>query len=108
MRRSGRGAKPITHNPIPTFRTGRYHQIRRHLAHLAHHVIGDTMHGKGRINNTLRERYGLPRLCLHAARLECAHPSAGRLEVRAPLAPDLVAFFCRLPGCSDSLLAGLV
>ena len=89
-------------------RTGRYHQIRRHLAHLAHHIIGDTMHGKGRINNTLRERYGLPRLCLHAARLECAHPAGGRLHVRAPLAPDMAAFLRRLPGCADSLVDALV
>ena len=57
------------------------------------------MHGKGRINNSLRERYGLPRLCLHAARLECAHPEGGRLDVGAPLASDLLAFLRRLPGC---------
>jgi tRNA pseudouridine65 synthase len=86
-------------------RTGRFHQIRRHLAHLAHHVVGDTMHGKGRINRPLREQYGLPRLFLHAARLECAHPGGGRLAVRAPLAPDLRAFLERLPACTAETIA---
>ena len=85
-------------------RTGRFHQIRRHLAHLRHHVVGDTKHGKGRINRALREEYGLPRLCLHAERLECAHPGGGRLAVRAPLAPDLAAFFRALPDCPAALV----
>jgi len=89
-------------------RTGRYHQIRRHLAHLAHHVVGDTMHGKGRINQTLRERYGLTRLCLHAELLECAHATGGVLSARAPLAPDLATFLRRLPGCPDALVDSLL
>jgi len=76
-------------------RTGRRHQIRRHLSHLAHQVVGDTAHGKGRINAWLREEFGLSRLFLHAERLECAHPDGGRLRVECPLAPDLAAFFER-------------
>ncbi len=40
--------------------TGRHHQIRRHLNHLAHHVIGDTTHGKGGINRQYRAEFGLP------------------------------------------------
>ena len=47
-------------------RTGRRHQIRRHLAHLAHQVLGDTKYGKGGLNRLFRERYGLHRLFLHA------------------------------------------
>lgn len=83
-----------------TPRTGRRHQIRKHLDHLAHHVLGDTSHGKGRINRFFRETYGLPRLFLHAHRLGFAHPrEARRVEVLAPLAADLRAFLARLPGC---------
>jgi len=73
-------------------RTGRRHQIRRHLSHLAHQVVGDTAHGKGRINAWLREEFGLTRLFLHAERLECAHPDGSRLAIECPLAPDLVEF----------------
>ena len=70
--------------------TGRRHQIRRHLAHLQHQVVGDTQHGKGRINRWLREEYGLPRLFLHAWRLDVAG-----LRLRAPLPADLGGFLRR-------------
>ncbi len=78
--------------------TGRTHQIRRHLAHLAHHVIGDSTYGKGRINKWFRER-GLPRMFLHARRLVFDHPRTGeRVVVRDPLAPDLAVFLRALMG----------
>lgn len=77
--------------------TGRRHQIRRHLAHLAHQVIGDVGYGKGRINQFFRDTYGLPRMFVHAERLRVAHPAGGVLEIVAPLADDLVAFLDRLP-----------
>ena len=91
--------------------TGRRHQIRRHLAHLHHHILGDTSHGKGRINRDFREAFGLPRLCLHAWRLSIRHPDRSdddtRLDVRAPLADDLRTFFSKLPGMPAGLLAEL-
>lgn len=78
--------------------TGRTHQIRRHLDHLAHQVIGDTEHGKGRINRWFRETYGLPRMFLHAQRLAFRHPRTdARLEILAPLPEDLRGFLMRLP-----------
>lgn len=87
--------------------TGRQHQIRRHLAHLARHVLGDTRYGKGRDNRFHRQRHGLPRMFLHAWRLDVAHPAGGRLSVRAPLAADLRAFMARLPDVDTSLLEAL-
>ena len=79
--------------------TGRRHQIRRHLAHLAHQIVGDTTYGKGRINRWLRDAFGLPRLFLHASRVELAHPSTGApLALGAPLAADLAAFLDRFRG----------
>ncbi len=58
--------------------TGRRHQIRRHLKHLAHPIIGDATHGKGPLNRWWAERLGLQRLWLHAWRLQLPHPVDGR------------------------------
>ncbi len=66
--------------------TGRFRQIRRHLKHLSHHLVGDTSHGDGRHNRIFRTR-GIHRMLLHARRLAFAHPRDGRrVEVVAP--PD--------------------
>jgi len=87
--------------------TGRRHQIRRHFAHAAHQLLGDTEHGKGWLNRRLRADYELPRLCLHAWRIDVAHPDGGRLACVVPIAPDLVAFLARLPdgGAARALAA---
>ena len=67
-------------------RTGRYRQIRRHLKHASHHLIGDTSHGDGRHNRAFRAQ-GIHRMLLHAERLAFAHPATGApMDVRA--APD--------------------
>ncbi len=85
--------------------TGRHHQIRRHLAHAAHHLLGDTKYGKGRINARFRVEFGLPRMALHAWHLELAHPMTGDLlHIEAPVADDLRAFFERLPGWDPAVL----
>ncbi len=54
--------------------TGRRHQLRRHMKHIAHPIIGDATHGKGPLNRALAELLGLQRLWLHAGRLELRHP----------------------------------
>lgn len=77
--------------------TGRRHQIRRHFAHAGHQLLGDTEHGKGWLNRRLRAAFGLPRLGLHAWRLDVAHPDGGRLRCTVPLAADLSAFLARVP-----------
>jgi tRNA pseudouridine65 synthase len=66
--------------------TGRTHQIRRHLKHIAHPIIGDVRYGKGAHNRLFRERFGLHRLALHAAELRF-----GELTIRAPLTDDLAS-----------------
>jgi tRNA pseudouridine65 synthase len=86
--------------------TGRRHQIRRHLSHLAHQVIGDSSYGKGRINAWFREQHGLPRMFLHATRLHLAHPRSGvPIDLHEPLADDLRGFLSRLPDVDPGLLA---
>ena len=88
--------------------TGRYHQIRRHANHSGRHVLGDTTHGKGRINALFRERYGLDRLFLHLFRIRLRHPSTGEpLELTDPMPPELTSVLERLaaeaaPRCPPS------
>ncbi|CAM3583967.1 tRNA pseudouridine(65) synthase TruC [Vibrio aquimaris] len=54
--------------------TGRKHQLRRHMAHLRHPIVGDTTHGDGKHNKLFREVYDSHRLLLHASQLEFIHP----------------------------------
>jgi tRNA pseudouridine65 synthase len=65
--------------------TGRRHQIRRHLKHLSHPIIGDATHGKGPHNRWWAERLGITRLWLHALSLTVPHPDGGVLRVDSPL-----------------------
>lgn len=72
--------------------TGRTHQVRRHLKHLSHPVIGDANYGKGALNREYAARYSLKRLALHALRLALTHPDTGaRVAFDAPLPDDLRA-----------------
>ena len=59
--------------------TGRKHQIRRHLKHLSHPIIGDARYGKGRHSRYFRDHMDAPRLLLHAWSLEMLHPYTGEL-----------------------------
>jgi len=72
--------------------TGRTHQIRVHLAHLEHPVLGDDRYGDFELNRRLRKE-GLKRMFLHAASLCLAHPLTGEaLTIRSPLPADLARF----------------
>jgi tRNA pseudouridine65 synthase len=78
-------------------RTGRLHQIRRHLKHVSCPLIGDERYGKGEHNRIFRG-YGLTRLALHGASLSVAHPDGDRLEVACELAADMAAAIARARG----------
>ena len=68
--------------------TGRFRQIRRHLKHVSHHLVGDTSHGDGRHNRAFR-MLGIHRMLLHARRLAFTHPGTdARIDVRAPWDPE--------------------
>jgi tRNA pseudouridine65 synthase len=83
-------------------RTGRLHQIRRHLKHIACPLIGDVNYGKGEHNRHFRERYGLARLFLHASELELPHPwEAGLVRAFAPLPDELARVLERLRAHPD-------
>ncbi len=83
--------------------TGRTHQIRVHLAHARHPIIGDPLYGGGlrlpkgaspELSEALR---GFRRQALHAERLEFPHPVSGKAVVaEAPLPADMVALLAAL------------
>ena len=72
--------------------TGRTHQIRVHLAHAGHPVLGDDKYGDFGLNHELAKR-GVGRLFLHARRLAFTHPlTQERMRLQAPLPRDMAAF----------------
>lgn len=68
-------------------KTGRWHQLRRHCAHIRHPIIGDTSHGDARHNRLFRELLGEKRLLLHAHEIHFEHPFERnkRVSVASPL-----------------------
>lgn len=83
--------------------TGRTHQIRVHMAHIGHPLVGDPVYGR-----STRRRRGMPdavyelvrefpRQALHAVRIGLVHPGSG----------ETVTFTARLPADFEGLLAGL-
>jgi tRNA pseudouridine65 synthase len=80
--------------------TGRTHQLRRHMAHIRHPIVGDTRHGEGRHNRFFRDRFASNRLLLHARELSLTHPhTAEPLTITAPLPEDLGSLVEELFGC---------
>ncbi len=66
--------------------TGRMHQIRRHLAHDRHYVIGDSTHGDNKQNNFFRSHFEMNNLLLHAWQLQFIHPySQALVKIEAGL-----------------------
>lgn len=60
--------------------TGRTHQIRVHMAHIGHPIIGDPLYGPA------KDKWKLQGQCLHAGELTLTHPATGeRMTFQAPL-----------------------
>ena len=67
-------------------KTGRRHQLRRHMKHISHPIIGDAKHGRGRHNRYFAAELGCPRLLLHSETLTIRHPVSGdEMRFKAPL-----------------------
>jgi len=62
-----------------TPKTGRKHQLRRHMKHILHPIVGDTKYGRGEHNRFFREQFGAHRLLLHAGTLTFIHPVTKRV-----------------------------
>jgi len=81
--------------------TGRKHQLRRHMKHISHPIIGDANHGRGRHNRYFAERFGESRLMLAATRMAFDHPVTGnRVVVEAPLEENFLRVTSIFPGFS--------
>lgn len=66
--------------------TGRKHQIRRHMKHIFHPIIGDTTYGDGKQNEFFRTQFNSQRLLLHATEIGFTHPNSGQqIRIQAPL-----------------------
>lgn len=71
--------------------TGRKHQIRRHLKHISHPIVGDVKYGKGTHNRLFRERFNSTRLLLACTSMQINHPHHETpLSIDCPLAEDFV------------------
>lgn len=67
-------------------KTGRKHQLRRHMAHIRHPILGDTTHGDGKQNQFMRDIYAFKGLALTAVSLRLTHPKKDLvLDIQAPL-----------------------
>jgi 23S rRNA pseudouridine1911/1915/1917 synthase len=79
-------------------KTGRTHQIRVHLAHLGHPLLGDPVYGGRRLPNI-----AFPRQALHAFKLGFIHPDSGEpVEWEAPLPEDFLDLLARLESTDAS------
>ena len=100
LRTLRRGELPIAQGDFATLRwaevqlqplTGRRHQLRRHMKHIAHPIVGDATHGKGPLNRAVAAHLGVGRLWLHARQLALRHPVTGMaLALEAPLGTEWV------------------
>ncbi len=84
-------------------KTGRKHQIRRHMKHIFHPLVGDTKHGEGRHNRLYREHFDIHRLLLMATHLRFTHPVTEQpMTVSAPLDTEVKELFDRF-GWRDAI-----
>ncbi|MEG1585609.1 MAG: pseudouridine synthase [Bacteroidales bacterium] len=73
--------------------SGRWHQIRQHLAHLRHYIVNDRVHGDGKHNRVFKEELGIEPLFLHARYLILPHPVSGeRICLKAQFPEHWQAF----------------
>jgi len=67
-------------------KTGRKHQLRRHMKHISHHILGDTKYGRGEHNKLMRKEFGVNRMFLHADSIEFKHPFICKeIKIDAPI-----------------------
>ena len=75
---------PVSRYPVARYsllkltpKTGRKHQLRRHMKHIFHPIVGDTKYGRNEHNNLFREKFNSHRLLLHASKISFLHPVSG-------------------------------
>ena len=87
---------PLPHGKFSTSRyswveltphTGRFHQLRKHMAHIFHPIIGDRPHGCNKQNKLWKETWEMTSMLLHAEQLEVEFPSGSPLKIHAEKQP---------------------
>ncbi|MET0239384.1 MAG: RluA family pseudouridine synthase [Sphingobium sp.] len=109
VQREGRGKHAITHYRVVDrlsgaalvecrLQTGRTHQVRVHMAHLGHPLLGDPVYSRGGSRHReLLSRLGFRRQALHAAQLGFIHPVDGTdLDFASPMPSDMQELFSHL------------
>ena len=85
-------------------KTGRKHQLRRHMKHLFHPIVGDTTHGRGEHNKLFREKFDCHRLLLHASAISFVHPlSKQQMRIEAKIDEVFESLFLKF-GWNDCRL----
>lgn len=85
--------------------TGRRHQIRRHLAHLRHPVIGDINYGDNKQNPFFREYFGFKRLMLLAKKLDFVHPiTSEKITIEVQFDQQWLSVFDKFAWQVDTLM----
>lgn len=120
---------PLPVHPYPRSRysllalypeTGRRHQLRRHMKHISHHIIGDTSYGRGEHNRFFQDNFSCSRLLLHAWTLDVKHPTSMKnYRFHAALDPafesliqafgwadSLEAWMCKHQKCAPAHFSG--
>jgi tRNA pseudouridine65 synthase len=71
--------------------TGRMHQIRKHLAHIHHPIIGDRPHGCNKQNKLFKEKWNMTSMMFHARSIELEHPITKKvIKIEANLSDEFV------------------
>ncbi len=83
--------------------TGRMHQIRKHLKHLRHYLIGDTTYGERHHNRFFKTHFQCPDMLLHSARLCFEHPFTRKKVVVTAPPPPIYVKTLQSMGCEDNL-----
>ena len=87
--------------------TGRFRQIRKHMAHIHHPIIGDCQHGRGDHNRLYKQHFGCHRMLLHARRITLRHPVSGDpLAIEAPLDAAFTALLTRFGWAKGAGVSG--
>jgi 23S rRNA pseudouridine1911/1915/1917 synthase len=108
VQREGRGKHAITHyrmlQPLDRaalvecrLETGRTHQVRVHMAHIGHALLGDPAYSRGGAHKALLAELNFRRQALHAARLGFVHPVTSKtLSFESPISDDMQQLFSHL------------
>lgn len=83
--------------------TGRMHQLRRHMAHIFHPIIGDRPHGCNKQNRLFLEHFQMNTMLLHAQQIHFQHPtSQAKVQIEAPFQTEFDRMLLELFGkCSE-------